>query len=123
AIMSGEAYQHWTYWLFAGLPVRDLPKTFRLRLAKEDRYYVYLDLRPRSSEHRADIKRMRVVLARDGYWGRQLWLEHGNGNEVTLDFERPDTDPRPPITPESIREGLPKGWKRFKIGRASCRER
>ena len=64
---------------------------------------------------RLHLKRMRVVLSRDGYWGRQLWLEHGNGNEVTLDFERPDTDPRPPITPESIREGLPKGWKRFNV--------
>ena len=42
---------------------------------------------------------------------RQLWFELANGNETVYDIE--EFDSRATVTPQSIREGLPRGWKRI----------
>jgi RNA polymerase sigma factor (sigma-70 family) len=102
-------------WLYVGPPVRELRRDFRVRLVKEDRWYAYLEIRPRRQEDSKDFTWMRIVLMRDGYWVRQVWAEHPNGNEVTTDFDRPDT--RAPVTETSIRRGLPRGWKKIEATR------
>jgi hypothetical protein len=104
-----EAFQQWVYWAFAGLPVRDLPRRFDLRLTREDAWHGYLDIRD-GSMRKVGFKRMRVVLCKDCFRVRQIWYEHPNVNETTIDFEKPDTSAK--ITSKSIQEGLPQGWKR-----------
>ncbi len=34
------------YWVYAGLPPRDLPSHFDLRITKEDPWYIYLEATP-----------------------------------------------------------------------------
>jgi hypothetical protein len=100
--------------LFGGLPVRDLP-AFGVRLVKEDQWYAYLELRPRTPGERAEWKQMRIVLLKDGWWLRQVWLRQPNDNEMTFDFERARVVDNPPITPEAVRRRLPPGWKRTRV--------
>jgi hypothetical protein len=69
---------------------------------KEDDFYTYLDLRPKSQTDRANFTRMRVVLLRQERWVRQLWVQEASGRSITIDYEEPDTDPQPPVTPELI---------------------
>src|SRR5206468_1844777 len=108
-VMIQEACQHGVYWLFGGLPVRDLSRRFDVRLAQEDAWYIYLDLQGEQLR-KGGYHRMRVVLVKDSFQVRQFWFELPNGNEITFDFMKHDTNAK--ITPESIREGLPQGWKR-----------
>jgi hypothetical protein len=106
-----ERLQQSVYWVYGGLPVRDLSRRFEVRLTKEDDWYVYLDIQGEQMRQ-AGMNRMRVVLERDRFRVRQLWYESSNGNQTTLDFEKPDTKAK--ITAESIREGLPDKWKRVR---------
>jgi TIGR03009 family protein len=108
--------QQQVYWHFAGLvelPVRNLSRRFDLRLSKEDTWYIYLDIQPRRPQDKPGFERMRVVLLKDSFRVRQIWYEYANGNATTLDFEKPDTKAK--VTPESIRKGLPEGWKRIDL--------
>jgi hypothetical protein len=103
-------------WGLAGPPVRQLARRFDVRLAKEDRYYAYIELRPMAPEDRKLFWRARVVLDRNGPWLRQLWFELPDGGEDLWDYERPDTRPEPPLTRELILKGLknlPPGWRRL----------
>jgi TIGR03009 family protein len=100
-------------WGLVGPPVRQLAQRFDMRLAKEDRYYAYIELRPMAPEDRKLFWRARLVLDRDGPWLRQLWFELPDGGEDFWDYEKPDPRPEPPVTRESLTEGLPQGWKRI----------
>jgi hypothetical protein len=100
-------------WSVFGPQARDISPRFNVRLAKEDKWYLYLDITPRNREKNSWFYRGRVVLNRDGYHVRQLWLERANGDEVCTDYLDIRTNPHPPITRESILKGLPKGWKRL----------
>jgi hypothetical protein len=113
-ILSGvafqEGFQQWVYWVFAGLPVRDLTQRFNVRVTKQDAWYVYLEMQ-RGPLDSSFINSLNVVLQKDSHRVRQLWYEHRNGNRTTIDIEKPDTSAK--VTSESIRKGLPQGWKRF----------
>ena len=61
-------------------------RRYVLNLAREDRYYIYVDVTPRFPADRADFQRARLVLNKDNFLPRQLWFEHPNGNEVTWDI-------------------------------------
>ncbi len=98
---AGDAFER-TSWAFGGFPMRDLKNRFEIRLTKEDTYYTYLDLKPRSQTDRANYTRLQVVLQRKGHWVRQLWVKEANGRSLTIDYEEPDTTPEPPLTPELI---------------------
>jgi RNA polymerase sigma factor (sigma-70 family) len=98
---ADDAFER-TSWAFGGFPMRDLKKRFEIRLTKEDTYYTYLDLKPRSQTDRANYTRLQVVLQRKGHWVRQLWVKEANGRSLTIDYEEPDTTPEPPLTPELI---------------------
>jgi TIGR03009 family protein len=103
-------------WVFLGLPTRDLARRFDVRLAKEDQYYTYLDIQPRTKGDRDNFRRARVVLNRDGLSVRQFWFEAPNNTEVTYDFPRRNTSPDPPITHERLLKDLqplPPGWERL----------
>jgi TIGR03009 family protein len=74
-----------------GVSAEEARKRYTLTLCKEDQWYIYIDLAPRSATDRADFTRARVVLSRSSYLPRQLWFEQSNGNEVTWDIPRVQT--------------------------------
>jgi hypothetical protein len=83
----------------------------RVELAREDRWYVYLRARPQARGP-ASFKEARVVLLRDSYRVRQVWLRSANGNETTLDRHwRPGE-----VDEGMIWQGLKRGWKRTRVG-------
>jgi hypothetical protein len=69
-----------------GMKADDARKKYNLTLAKEDKWYVYVDIVPRNQADKVDFARARLVLNRDSFLPRQLWFEHANGNEVTWDI-------------------------------------
>jgi TIGR03009 family protein len=71
-----------------GMQAGEARRRYDLRLAKEDKYYIYVDVLPRSDRDKTDFQRARLVLNKDNYLPRQLWFEHPNGNEVTWDIPR-----------------------------------
>jgi TIGR03009 family protein len=71
-----------------GMKADDARKKYNLKLAKEDKWYIYVDITPRNQADKVDFSRARLVLNRDTFLPRQLWFEHANGNEVTWDIPR-----------------------------------
>jgi TIGR03009 family protein len=71
-----------------GMKADEARKRYDLKLAKEDKWYIYIEVVPRFAADKADFTRARLVLNRDSYLPRQLWFEHGNGNEVTWEIPR-----------------------------------
>jgi RNA polymerase sigma factor (sigma-70 family) len=100
-------------WMVAGPQPLELRAHYKVRLAKEDAWYIYLDVLPTRGKARADFTRMRVVLMRNDYRFRQVWVEHPNGEEMTIDY--PPVKPAAPVTREIILAGLPRGWERVNV--------
>lgn len=69
-----------------GMKASEARRRYELKLFKEDTWYIYVDITPRSPEDRRDFQRARVVLNKGTFMPRQLWFEHPNGNEVTWDI-------------------------------------
>jgi TIGR03009 family protein len=74
--------------LLFGMKAGQAKSRYDLRLAKEDQYYIYVDIAPKFPEDRADFQRARLVLNKDSYLPRQLWFEHPSGDETTWDIPR-----------------------------------
>ncbi len=93
-----------------GVKADEARKRYELTSSKEDRWYVYIEVRPRLAADRATFRRARLVLNRDSYLPRQLWFEDAKGNEVTWDVPRVQTgvavDRRVFEAPKP-----PRGWK------------
>jgi TIGR03009 family protein len=93
-----------------GMKAQEARRRYILSLAKEDQWYVYVDIVPRFPADRAQFQRARLVLSKSNYLPRQLWFEQVNGNETTWDIPKVQTGvtldrrsfdaPRPPA-----------GWK------------
>lgn len=96
--------------LLFGMKADDAKKRYELKLAKEDTYYIYVDITPRSQADKADFQRARLVLNKSTYLPRQLWFEHANRSEVMWDIPNLQVgmalDRRAFDKPEP-----PKGWK------------
>jgi TIGR03009 family protein len=78
--------------LLFGMKAEEAQRRYALRLAKEDQYYIYVDIAPRSAADRSDFQRARLVLNKTTFMPRQLWFEHANGNEVMWDIPNLRTD-------------------------------
>jgi TIGR03009 family protein len=104
--------------LLFGMKAEDAKRRYNLKLAKEDQYYIYVDIAPRLAADRADFQRARLVLSKANFLPRQLWFEHANGNEVTWDIPvlRNDLklDRRAFDAPKP-----PEGWKLVPVSRES----
>jgi RNA polymerase sigma factor (sigma-70 family) len=80
-----------------------------LRLAKEDTYYVYLDILPRTKADESAFRRGRLVLQKESGMPRQLWVEY-TGREDLWDLPQSQVgekaDPK-----EFDALHVPRGWK------------
>ncbi len=68
-----------------GMRAVEAKQRYEMQLAKEDNYYIYIDIKPRSPADKADFDVARIVLNKDTFLPRQLWFQH-SGSEVTWDI-------------------------------------
>ena len=93
-----------------GMKAQDARARYDMKLVKEDQWYAYLDVLPRTPPDRADFQRARVVLNRTNFLPRQLWFEKSNGDEVTWDLPR--LDPGAPVDRREFDPpSVPQGWR------------
>ena len=85
-------------------------RSFHCKLAKEDQWYLYIELTPRTPEIKTILQRARLVLMKQTHLPRQLWWEQPNGNEITWDI--PKIEVNVPLQREEfIKPRIPQGWK------------
>src|SRR5262249_55908171 len=101
-----------------GMKAEEARRRYVLHLAREDRYYIYVDTPRGSRADGADSQGAGLVLNKDNSLPRQLWFEHPNGNEVTGDT--------PALKPGVVLDRRafdapqpPAGWKLVPVSRAS----
>jgi TIGR03009 family protein len=101
-----------------GMKADEARKRYTMTLAKEDKWYIYIDVVARTAADRSDFARARLVLNKDTYLPRQLWFEHANGNEVTWDVPR--IDPKANVDRRAFDAPKPPaGWKLVPVNRAA----
>jgi TIGR03009 family protein len=93
-----------------GMPAKEARTRYDLRLAKEDRYYIYVDVSPRLPQDKGDFRRARLVLNKDSFLPRQLWFEGADGTETLWDIPRiqTGTDLNPRLFDQPT---TPPGWR------------
>jgi TIGR03009 family protein len=72
--------------LLFGMKADDVKRRYELKLSKEDTYYIYVDIAPRSAADRSDFQRAQLVLNKSNYLPRRLWFEHANRSTVMWDI-------------------------------------
>jgi TIGR03009 family protein len=99
-----------------GMKAEEAKKRYVLTLAKEDKWWIYMDVAPRSAADKAEFARARLVLSRETFLPRQLWFEHANGNEIQWDIPKLENgasiDRRVFDAPKP-----PPGWKLVPVSR------
>jgi TIGR03009 family protein len=92
------------------MKAEEVKRRCHLKLVKEDQWYIYIEFQPRTREAQSDFRRGRLVLTRQTYLPREVWLELPNGNEVKWDIPRIEENvplPRKEFTEPQV----PPGWK------------
>ena len=69
-----------------GMRAADAKQRYDMKLAKEDQYYIYIDIQPRFPADKADFQFARIVLNKDSFLPRQLWFQQTGSAEVTWDI-------------------------------------
>ncbi len=94
-----------------GMKAEDAKKRYDMRLSKEDAYYFFIDVSPRTERDRADFAKAQIVIDKRNYYPRQLWFEEVNGRETTWDIPR--IDDRTPVDRRNFDAPKPPGsdWK------------
>jgi TIGR03009 family protein len=93
-----------------GMKAEEARRRYNLTMAKEDTWYIYVDVVARDPADKHDFSRARLVLNKDSFLPRQLWFEHPNGNETTWDIPTL----KPGVVPDRRVFDAPKappGWK------------
>ena len=111
-------------WLSFGPQAREMDSRYKLGLSKRNQWYIYLDIEPRGKRRPSgwlerllelQFERGRIVLDRNTYQVRQVWLEYANQDTVLVDFLERQTNPKETITRESVLEEMLQGWKREEL--------
>jgi TIGR03009 family protein len=101
-----------------GMKAQEAKRRYDIRMVEEKRndpYYFYLDVLPRSDGDKADFKRARLVLNKDSYMPRQLWFERPNGDTVTWDI--PKVQAGANLNKDDFKPVVPKDWKMMEVQR------
>jgi RNA polymerase sigma factor (sigma-70 family) len=94
--------------LLGGMTPAAAKEQFDWKLVKEDKWYIYLAIEPRNKQDREKYPAARLVLLRDSYLPRQLWLQTPNG-DVTWDIAKLDTTVA--LTKADFEPKVPAGWR------------
>lgn len=94
---------------FHQLPIGQWEKDCDVTLRLEDENWIYLEIKPRTQQQKADFERMEVVLNAKTFRVKRLFFEQSNSSSVTMDIEKTEINGKVPMTLESIRKGLPQG--------------
>lgn len=101
-----------------GMKAAEARERYDLRLVKEDQWYVYVEILPRTNADKAEFQKARLVLNKDNYLPRQFWFEQPNGDEVTWDIG-PHVDTNPKLNRRDFEPTTPQGWKMVTVPRAA----
>jgi TIGR03009 family protein len=71
-----------------GMKAEEARRRYEMKLAQEDKWYVYIEILPRFPADKADFAKARLVLNNQSYLPRELWFEQPNGNEVKWDIPK-----------------------------------
>jgi TIGR03009 family protein len=77
-----------------GMKAEEAKKRYDLKLAKEDQYYLYIDIVAKNEADKVDFARAQLVLIKGSFLPRRLWFEQPNGDEVTWDLPKTQLNPR-----------------------------
>jgi TIGR03009 family protein len=89
--------------------------------AANDKWYYYIDIRPRDAADKADFSRARLYLTASTFLPRRLWFEQPNGNEIMWDF--PQVTPNAQINPQEFADPTPPpGWRIVQAPRQVIRQ-
>jgi hypothetical protein len=93
--------------LLLGLKPDALRRRFDLQLTKEDRWYAYVTITPRAAD-REQLRQARLVLNKETWLVRQLWVLQPGDSQVSWDILEADT--KTPLKPEEFRMPVLPGW-------------
>ncbi len=97
------------------IPLSEVHRRFDARLRKEDQYWAYIQLIPKTKEERKYLREVEVVLDQKTHFIRQYRAIDVNGNRSICDFQKVELNPTPPITLESISKDLPREFREVLI--------
>lgn len=101
-----------------GLKAEEAKRRYELKLAKEDQWYVYIEIQPKAAADKADFQRARVVLNNKTFLPRELWFEQPNGNEVKWDI--PEIKSNPNLSRNDFTNPqIPPGWELKRVPRST----
>jgi TIGR03009 family protein len=101
-----------------GMKAEEAKRRYDIKVAKEDQWYVYLDVLPRFDADKADFQRARLVLTKDTFMPRQLWFEQPNRDTVTWDIPKIETKV-PLKRDEFLAPPVPQGWTMKQVPRTT----
>jgi TIGR03009 family protein len=93
-----------------GMKAEEAKRRYDLRLAGEDKYYVYLEVVPRFPADKADFQKAQLVLNQGSMLPRMLTFTEANGNRVKWDIPAVESGTRLDRN-EFTAPTLPPGWK------------
>jgi TIGR03009 family protein len=92
-----------------GMTAKQATERYKLKLVKEDKDYVYVEVLPVRATDKVDFEMARICLDRDTFLPRQLWFRQANGDEVVWDL--PSVSKNVKIDRKYFEKPeLPKGW-------------
>jgi TIGR03009 family protein len=101
-----------------GMKAEEARRRYDLNLTKEDQWYVYVEIVPRTKEDKTAFLKARLVLHKDTFLPAQLWFVQANNDEVVWNIpqiqNKANLDPRRFEAPE-----IPAGWKTVTVPKAS----
>jgi TIGR03009 family protein len=100
-----------------GMTAQKLVNRFEVKLLKQDQNYLYLELKPRNENDKADFESMTLVLCNPNllnlaYIPRMVQLKKANGQEIELwDFPDPKVNPLGMKVSDFAYQAPPKDWR------------
>ena len=105
---AGDNFQSFVF----GMKASEAKQRYELTIPTKpaDKYYYYVDIRPKLAQDKADFTVARLVIRRDNFLPAQVWFLRPNGNQETWTFPKVGRDVAIPATTFEQPRLLP-GWK------------
>lgn len=96
--------------LMFGMKAADAKARYTMIYRGGDKWYHYIQVLPRDPRDKVDFTEARLSLWEKSLLPRQIWYRQPNGNEITWDFPKIETNVRVPLNAfDSPRP--PQGWR------------